>query len=131
MTAKFCFLRASLSRDWVATKRMQQRLQWPHRKMNPVSVANSVEKSLKKKKKRWLQTCKSTTKSIWGRKKSAFPESLYSNIQNAWFSGKTRQDKTKWGIKRNREVWPIYWKKLINRKPLCGSPSIECTRQKL
>ena len=130
MTAKFCYLRASLSRDWVAAKRMQQRLQWPHRKMNPVSVANSVEKSLKKKK----DGCKPANqqqKVFGGEKKSAFPESLYSNIQNAWFSGKTRQDKTKWGIKRNREVWPIHWKKLINRKPLCGSPSIECTRQKL
>ena len=62
--------------------------------MNPVSVANSVEKSLKKKK----DGCKPANqqqKVFGGEKKSAFPESLYSKIQNAWFSGKTRQDKTK------------------------------------
>ena len=54
--------------------------------------------SFKKKKKKRKDDCKPANqqqKVFGGEKKSAFPESLYSNIQNAWFSGKTRQDKTK------------------------------------
>ena len=111
MTAKFCYLRASLSSDWITAKRMQQRLQWPHRKMNTVSVANSVEMSFKKKKKKEKMTAnlQINNKKYLGEIRICISRVTLFKYSKCLVFGKNKARQNKMRDKRNGEVWPIHW----------------------